>query len=172
MVNGLTNLTEIIISQCVHILNHYIVHLKLTALYVRYSFIFLKKLGKLLLKKKPGYCNYSFFKSFKLRIKKHIMKIVLHQASKSLCYILLILVGSCVYIRVSLSSLTEKNVHSRNSAGPGFLGRGEKQAQCGISFSDSVYQNLHISIQRRPSILRTIGKVIFSPKFNYLFSFS
>lgn len=99
------------------------------------------------------------------------MKIVLHQASKSLCYILLILVGSCLYIRVSLSSLTEKNVHSRNSAGPGFLGRGEKQRQCGLSFSDSVYQNLHISIQRRPSILRTIGKVIFSPKFNIYFHF-
>ena len=51
MANGLTNLTEIIISQYVHILNHYIVHLKLTVLYVRYSFIFLKKLGKFLLKK-------------------------------------------------------------------------------------------------------------------------
>lgn len=36
--------------------------------------------------------------------------------------------------------------------------------------SDSVYQNLHISIQRRPSILRTIGKVIFS-KFNIYFHF-
>lgn len=42
----------------------------------------------------------------------------------------------------------DKETCPRKRAGPGFLERGEKQMQRAISFSDSVCQNLYISILR------------------------
>ena len=56
------------------------------------------------------------------------------------------LVGGCLYTRDSLSF--DKETRPRKRAGPGFLERGEKQMQRAISFSDSICQNLYISILR------------------------
>lgn len=121
--------------------------------------------------KKPGCCNCSFFKSFKLKIKKNIMIIVLHQASKSLCYILLLLVGRCLYIRVSLSSLTKKPYIPGRGQDPVFW-RGERN-RCNVQFPFlTQFTKITFQYRGKPSILRATDKVIFFPQIQDLFSFS
>ena len=96
------------------------------------------------------------------------MKIVLHQASKSLCYILLLLVGRCLYIRVSLSSLTKKPGRGQD---PVFWRR--ERNRCNVQFPFlTQFTKITFQYRGKPSILRATGKVIFFPQIQDLFSFS
>ena len=98
------------------------------------------------------------------------MIIVLHQASKSLCYILLLLVGRCLYIRVSLSSLTKKPYIPGRGQDPVFW-RGERN-RCNVQFPFlTQFTKITFQYRGKPSILRATHKVIFSPKFKICFHF-
>lgn len=115
----------------------------------------------------------SFFKSLKLKIKNNIIKIVFHQASKSMCYILLFFPSGheFFFVMVSFESST-KRLHVLGDVGRILvLWDGERRKQVGyvISFSDSVYQNPYIS-RKGLSNLRATGEVIF-PKFKIWFHF-
>ena len=99
------------------------------------------------------------------------MIIVLHQASKSLCYILLLLVGRCLYIRVSLSSLTKKPYIPGRGQDPVFW-RGERN-RCNVQFPFlTQFTKITFQYRGKPSILRATDKVIFFPQIQDLFSFS
>ena len=68
----------------------------------------------------------------------------------------------------------DKETRPRKRAGPGFLERGEKQMQRAISFSDSICQNLYISILRETihSESHRLSHPPPTPRIQDLFSFS